>query len=181
MIPHRIVIASATGLIAAFLLAACSSTGSDASGTGAGTVTPAAVASSGPATSAPAVSAPDDPSPAGGGQSVTTAVRGAGGTVTDGNGMTLYRYDRDRPNPSRWTCSGACVKTWIPVIVQDPVQTSGVDKSLLGTVHRDGRTQLTLAGWPLYRYVGDTAAGQANGQGKDGQWHAVTPTGGRAG
>ena len=176
MIPHRIVIASATGLIAAFLLAACSSTGSDASGTGAGTVTPAAVASSGPATSAPAASAP-----AGGGQSVTTAVRGAGGTVTDGNGMTLYRYDRDRPNPSRWTCSGACVKTWIPVIVQDPVQVSGVDKSLLGTVHRDGRTQLTLAGWPLYRYVGDTAAGQTNGQGRDGQWHAVTPTGGRAG
>ncbi|MER5504120.1 hypothetical protein ABT052_02195 [Streptomyces sp. NPDC002766] len=181
VIPHRIVLASATGLIAAFLLAACSSAGSDASGTGSGTVAPAAVASSGPASSAPASSAPADPSPAGGAQSVTTAVRSAGGTVTDGSGMTLYRYDRDRPNPSRWTCSGACVKTWIPVIVQGAVQASGVDKGLLGTVHRDGRTQLTLAGWPLYRYVGDTAAGQTNGQGRDGQWHAITPTGGRAG
>ncbi|MFJ9728613.1 hypothetical protein ACIRP3_38305 [Streptomyces sp. NPDC101209] len=172
MIPHRIVLASATGLIAAFALAACSSAGTDASRTGSGTVTPAAVASSAPAASAPAT-----PTAVAGGQTVTTAVRDAGGTVADGNGMTLYRYDRDRPNPSRWTCSGACVKTWIPVIVQGAVRTSGVDRTLLGTVHRDGRTQLTLAGWPLYRYVGDTAAGQANGQGKDGQWHVVTPTG----
>jgi predicted lipoprotein with Yx(FWY)xxD motif len=91
--------------------------------------------------------------------------------------MTLYRYDKDEPNPSKWTCSGACAKTWIPVIVPESVQTSGVEKSLLGTVHRDGRPQLTLAGWPLYRYVGDTAAGQANGQGKDGAWYAVAPSG----
>ncbi|MEU2774129.1 hypothetical protein ABZ646_14605 [Streptomyces sp. NPDC007162] len=102
---------------------------------------------------------------------------GVGIVVTDDRGLALYRYDKDQPSPSKWTCSGACTKTWIPVIVQDSVQTSGVEKSLLGTVHRNGRTQLTLAGWPLYRYVGDTAAGQVNGQGKNGEWYAVTPAG----
>jgi predicted lipoprotein with Yx(FWY)xxD motif len=37
--------------------------------------------------------------------------------------------------------------------------------------------QLTLAGWPLYRYIGDADAGQMNGQGKDSEWYAVTPSG----
>jgi predicted lipoprotein with Yx(FWY)xxD motif len=104
-------------------------------------------------------------------------LKGMGSVVTDNQGMTLYRYDKDEPSPSKWTCSGACTKTWVPVIVQSSVQTSGVEKSLLGTVHRNGLTQLTLAGWPLYRYIGDTAAQQANGQGKDKEWYAVTPTG----
>ncbi|MFF4802750.1 hypothetical protein ACFY1U_30790 [Streptomyces sp. NPDC001351] len=188
MIQHRIVLASAAGLVCAFLLAACGSMNGDASGTSAAGVAPV---TSAPATSAPAASAPATSAPAGGaasasGQTASTttvrveAVKGGGGVVTDGTGATLYRYDKDRPNPSRWTCAGACVKTWIPVIVSGAVQTVGVDKSLLGTVHRDGRKQLTLGGWPLYRYAGDTGAGQLNGQGKGGQWYAVTPAGGKA-
>ncbi|MFF4489910.1 hypothetical protein ACFY0F_25985 [Streptomyces sp. NPDC001544] len=105
------------------------------------------------------------------------AIEGMGNVVTDDKGMTLYRYDKDQPAPSKWTCSGACTKTWMPVIVQDSVKTAGVANSLLGTVHRDGKKQLTLAGWPLYRYLGDTTSGQANGQAKDQQWYAVTPSG----
>ncbi|MER6424322.1 hypothetical protein [Streptomyces sp. NPDC001137] len=178
VIPHRIVLASAAGLVCAFLLAACDSSNSGASGTSATGVAPVA--------SAPAASAPAGGGGTGSGRTASTAlvkaeaVQGGGSVVTDGQGVTLYRYDKDRPNPSRWTCAGACVKTWIPVIVPDSVQTVGVDKRLLGTVHRDGRKQLTLAGWPLYRYAGDTGAGQVNGQGKDGQWYAVTPGGGKA-
>ncbi|MGW1745419.1 hypothetical protein ACWCRD_07360 [Streptomyces sp. NPDC002092] len=178
VIQHRIVLASAAGLVCAFLLAACDSMNSGAAGTSAAGV--------GPVTSAPAASAPVGGEASGSGQTAsavtvrTEAVKGGGTVVTDGKGATLYRYDKDRPNPSRWTCAGACVKTWIPVIVSDPVQTVGVEKSLLGTVHRHGRKQLTLGGWPLYRYVGDTGAGQLNGQGKGGQWYAVTPAGGRA-
>ncbi|MGW5480738.1 hypothetical protein [Streptomyces sp. NPDC004008] len=107
----------------------------------------------------------------------TRAMKGLGSVVTDDKGMTLYRYDKDHSTPSKWTCAGACTKTWIPVIVQDSVQTSGVDKGPLGTVHRNGMKQLTLAGWPLYRYVGDTEAGQADGQGRDKEWYPVTPSG----
>ena len=183
VIQHRIVLASAAGLVCAFLLAACDSSNSDASGTSAAGVAPVASA---PVASAAATSAPAGGGNSGSGQTAATAtvraeaVQGGGSVVTDGTGATLYRYDKDRPNPSRWTCAGACVKTWIPVIVPDSVQTVGVDKSLLGTVHRDGRKQLTLGGWPLYRYVGDTRAGEVNGQGKDGEWFAVTPGGGKS-
>ena len=173
MIPRRIVLSLVAGLASTLLLGACGS--SDSAGSG-GTATVA------PAASAPTATAAAASTPAAGATTTAytvtaKAVDGVGTVVTDPNGMTLYRYDKDEPNPSKWTCSGACVKTWIPVIVPESVQTSGVEKSLLGTVHRDGQPQLTLAGWPLYRYVGDTAAGQANGQGKDGEWYAVAPSG----
>lgn len=181
VIQHRIVLASAAGLVCAFLLAACDASDSSASGASAAGVAPVASA---PPSSAPASSAPVSPAPADDGTTALVraeTVKGGGSVVADGKGATLYRYDKDRPNPSRWTCAGECVKTWIPVIVPDSVQTVGVEKALLGTVHRDGRKQLTLGGWPLYRYVGDTGAGQLNGQGKEGQWYAITPAGEKSG
>ncbi|MFD4604522.1 hypothetical protein ACFWPQ_41715 [Streptomyces sp. NPDC058464] len=183
LIPRRIGPSLAAGLACAFLLAACGS--SNDSGTAG--AAPVAPATSAPATSAPAASTPVAGTSPANGQTATTAAvlagsaQGLASIVTDDKGLTLYRYDEDQPNPSKWTCSGTCTKTWLPVIVPESVQTSGVEKSLLGTVHRNGETQLTLAGWPLYRYVGDTAAGQTNGQGKDGEWYAVTPAGQKSG
>ncbi|MEU6539563.1 hypothetical protein [Streptomyces sp. NPDC047000] len=183
MIPRRIVLSLVVGLTATLFLGACGSS----DGTGSATAAPVAQpATSQPATSQPVASAP---AASGSGRTARTAqtgptavvaaraLKGIGTVVTDGNGMTLYRYDKDQPSPSKWTCAGACTTTWVPVIRQDSVRTSGVEASLLGTVHRNGMKQLTLAGWPLYRYVGDTGAGQVNGQGKDGEWHAVTPSG----
>jgi predicted lipoprotein with Yx(FWY)xxD motif len=41
----------------------------------------------------------------------------------------------------------------------------------------DTTGQVTLAGWPLYRFVGDTKPGDIAGQCKGG-FFAVTPTGG---
>ncbi|MFC8278133.1 hypothetical protein ACFUJR_37525 [Streptomyces sp. NPDC057271] len=34
-----------------------------------------------------------------------------------------------------------------------------------------------MAGWPVYRYTGDTAPGQTAGNGVDGTWHALAPDG----
>ncbi|MER7834742.1 hypothetical protein ABTY98_02225 [Streptomyces sp. NPDC096040] len=182
LILRRIVLSLTVGLAAPLLLGACGSS----NGTSPANAASVAPAASDPAASAPATSAPGDSGRAGAGQTATTtivmaeAMTGMGSVVTDDRGMTLYRYDKDESTPSKWTCSGACTKTWLPVIVQDSVQTSGVEKSLLGTVHRNGMKQLTLAGWPLYRYSGDTKAEQANGQGKDNEWYAVTPSGQKA-
>ncbi|MFF4302210.1 hypothetical protein [Streptomyces sp. NPDC001601] len=180
MIPRRIGPSLALGLASAFLLGACGSS----NGSGTGNAAPAApVTSATPAASDPAAATTAAGAGDASGQPATTAAvltrsaQGLGSIVTDDKGLTLYRYDKDQSNPSKWTCSGTCTKTWLPVIVPESLQTSGVEKSLLGTVHRNGRTQLTLAGWPLYRYVGDTAAGQTNGQGKDQEWYAVTPSG----
>ncbi|MFI2206728.1 hypothetical protein ACH47Z_39605 [Streptomyces sp. NPDC020192] len=183
MIAQRIVIASAAGLASALLLAACGSSNDNASSTNPGNAAAVATAASDPATSAPATSAPADGGNSGNGHLATTTmlmaktVKGMGSVVTDDKGMTLYRSDKDQAAPSRWTCAGECTKTWMPVMVQDSVRTMGVEKSLIGTVHRNGMKQVTLDGWPLYRYMGDTKAGQMSGQGKDRQWYAVTPTG----
>jgi predicted lipoprotein with Yx(FWY)xxD motif len=183
VIPQRIVLASAAGLVSAFLLAACGSSNDNASSMKSGNATPVATAASDPASSAPATSAPADSGDSGSGHMATTtmlmakAVKGMGSVVTDDKGMTLYRYDKDQATPSKWTCAGECTKTWMPVMVQGSVRTMGVKNSLLGTVHRNGMKQVTLDGWPLYRYMGDTEAGQMNGQGKGRQWYAVTPTG----
>ena len=57
---------------------------------------------------------------------------------------------------------------------------SGV-KGTFGTIKRsDGSTQLTFDGHPLYTFVGDTAPGQAKGNGLNafgGLWHEVTASG----
>lgn len=179
MIRQRIVLASAAGLASALLLAACGSSNDDASSTSPGNAAPAATTTSDPATSAPA-----DSGSSGSGEMATTTMvmaktmQGMGSVVTDDKGMTLYRYDMDQATPSMSMCTGDCAKTWMPVMAQDSVQAMGVEKSLLGSVKRsDGMKQLTLGGWPLYRYMGDTKAGQMNGQGKDKMWFAATPSG----
>lgn len=54
----------------------------------------------------------------------------------------------------------------------------GIDSSLIGTVTRpDGTKQITLNGWPLYLFAGDSRPGELSGEGVDGTWHAVAPNG----
>ncbi|MFE9095837.1 SCO0930 family lipoprotein [Streptomyces sp. NPDC007264] len=105
-----------------------------------------------------------------------------GKIVTDGTGLTLYRFDQDTAEPPKSTCDGDCAKAWPPVPAEGATVASGIDKSLLGEVTRaDGTKQLTIAGWPMYRYAKDTKAGDANGQGVKGTWFATAPTGKKAG
>ena len=60
----------------------------------------------------------------------------------------------------------------------DTMAGEGVDATLLGTITRDdGTTQVTYNGWPLYYFAGDTAAGDTTGQGMEGVWFLVSPTG----
>ncbi len=105
-----------------------------------------------------------------------------GAVITDSKGMTLYRFDKDTAKPSASNCDGPCATLWPPLTTTaNSVQVSGIDKSLIGTVARkDGSIQLTIAGWPLYRYAKDTAPGDAKGQGVGGTWFASTPQGKKA-
>ncbi|MEV4412255.1 hypothetical protein [Catellatospora sp. NPDC049609] len=101
-----------------------------------------------------------------------------GAVVTDGDGWVLYRFDRDSADPPESRCSGDCAAVWPPVLVDESLELTGVDRKLVGTIEReDGSTQVTLAGWPLYRYIGDLKAGQWKGQGVGGVWFVVAPTG----
>jgi predicted lipoprotein with Yx(FWY)xxD motif len=94
------------------------------------------------------------------------------GTVMTSDGFTLYRYAKDRATPPTSACTGTCVASWSPVAADQAPVPYAVDAKLLGSVVRpDGSKQLTVAGWPVYRYVKDTAPGFVNGQG--GLWQAV--------
>jgi predicted lipoprotein with Yx(FWY)xxD motif len=140
---------------ATVVLAACGS-----SGTPSGT-------SSGGGSSAHAVAA-------GGG--LKTAKIGSVTVLTSAKGFTLYSFAPDTPTKSN--CNGACAKFWPPV--KGAVSASGV-KGTFGTIKRsDGSVQATFDGHPLYTYVGDTAPGQAKGNGLNlsgGVWHEVTTSG----
>ena len=50
----------------------------------------------------------------------------------------------------------------------------GLDSGVFGTIARDdGTTQLVAGKFPLYRFSGDAAPGDANGQGRGGVWFVV--------
>ncbi|MFF1274175.1 SCO0930 family lipoprotein [Streptomyces marokkonensis] len=104
-----------------------------------------------------------------------------GKVVTDNLGLTLYRFDQDTAEPPTSNCEDDCAKTWPPVPADDATAGEGIDKSLLGEVTRaDGTKQLTVGGWPAYRYVKDVNAGDVKGQGVGGKWYALTPEGKKA-
>ncbi|MFE2327948.1 SCO0930 family lipoprotein [Streptomyces sp. NPDC059385] len=104
-----------------------------------------------------------------------------GQVLTDGAGLTLYRFDKDTAKPPKSNCEGDCAKTWPVVAAGDVTAAEGMDPALLGEVVRsDGTKQLTVAGWPAYRFNKDAKAGDVNGQGVGGVWFAFAPDGKKA-
>ncbi len=97
--------------------------------------------------------------------------------LTDGKGMTLYLFTKDTPNTSN--CYGKCATAWPPLLTNGkPSAGDGVDASKLGTTTRkDGATQVTYNGWPLYYYFKDKAAGDVTGQLVGNVWFVVSPSG----
>jgi predicted lipoprotein with Yx(FWY)xxD motif len=102
--------------------------------------------------------------------------------MVNGKGFTLYRFDADSAKPSASHCTGACAVIWSAVPATGANNVQGVDHQLVGSVNRPGSSakQLTIAGWPMYTYSQDSKPGQTNGQGVDGTWFAVAPTGAKA-
>jgi predicted lipoprotein with Yx(FWY)xxD motif len=107
------------------------------------------------------------------GSTVLTSAKKAkvGSVIVDAQGRTLYRFTAEAEGVP--VCTGACVGTWPPAVV---TAASGLPKHV-ATVRRpdDGKLQLTYDGHPLYRYAGDRAKADANGEGVGGQWFAVKP------
>ncbi|HZT92308.1 MAG TPA: hypothetical protein VFA05_09740 [Gaiellaceae bacterium] len=103
-----------------------------------------------------------------------------GRILVDAHGRTLYLFAPDKP--SRSVCYGTCATYWPPLTTTSRrVAGVGVKAALLGTTkRRDGTLQVTYAGHPLYRYVGDKKPGQTSGEGVNasgGLWWAVSPAG----
>ena len=110
---------------------------------------------------------------------VTTAGSDFGPMLFDGTGQAIYLFDKETsPRPR---CYGDCADAWPPVLTSgQPRARAQVDAGLLGTVRRrDGSTQVTYAGQPLYFYAHE-------GKGQvlchdvveyGGVWLVVTPGG----
>jgi predicted lipoprotein with Yx(FWY)xxD motif len=105
-----------------------------------------------------------------------------GNVVLDGQGFTLYRFDKDTANPPKSNCSGTCAATWYPVLTKNTITFKNLNANALGAVQRpDGTQQVTVGNWPVYRYSKDLVPGQATGQGVGGTWYVVAPDGSKAG
>jgi predicted lipoprotein with Yx(FWY)xxD motif len=111
---------------------------------------------------------------------ISTQAGSAGAFLTAGSGRAVYLWAADGMNMS--ACSGACAAAWPPVPATGTLTAAGGAKaSDLGTITRsDGTKQVTYDGHPLYYFVGDSAAGQTNGQGSDNfgaKWWLVASSG----
>jgi predicted lipoprotein with Yx(FWY)xxD motif len=156
--PLRMLLALLAVAAAASVLAACSSSGtsstSGSSSTPTSTSSPAAVTAG----------------------SLKTATIGGATVLTNAKGFTLYSFAPDTATKSN--CNGTCAQNWPPV--KGPATASGVTGTF-GTIKRsDGSVQATFDGHPLYAFAGDSAPGQAKGNGLNaagGLWHEVTASG----
>ena len=157
---------TASALIAVgAVTAACGASGSGY-GSGSGSGKPASAFSS----TAPAA-------PAAAAAAVKVSDSSLGPILTDQNGRTLYAFLNDKNGTS--SCAGTCVATWPALVGTGSAGAGGgVRAALLSqTARAEGTSQATYNKWPLYYYVGDTAAGDVDGQGLDGVWFAVTADG----
>ena len=106
-----------------------------------------------------------------------------GEILVDGEGRTLYLFEKDESNESY--CNGECATVWPPYTTKSsPKASQGAEAAKLGTLKRDdGSTQVTYNGAPLYLYANDTKAGEANGNELDqfgAEWYALHPSGEKA-
>ena len=146
-------------LAAAVAIAGC---GGGSSGSGSGSAATPASATTGPA-----------------GVKVVTRHTKLGNVLVDGRGRTLYLFEKDKGTAS--TCYGACASVWPPLTTGAKAKASGLHGARLGTTRRkDGKTEVTVAGHPLYTYAGDQRTGDVKGQGLDqfgAEWYVLAPKG----
>ena len=103
-----------------------------------------------------------------------------GKIIVDAKGRTLYDFVIDKGSTS--VCYGACASLWPPYLTKGtPTAGKGATASLIGTTKRkDGTTEVTYGGHPLYYYAPDRMRGQISGQALDqfgAPWYALTPAG----
>ncbi|GGQ77081.1 SCO0930 family lipoprotein [Streptomyces asoensis] len=102
-----------------------------------------------------------------------------GEIVVDKDGMTVYRFLKDKAWPEPVSnCNGACLEKWPAVAPVDFAETKGIQKKgYMNFTRSDGTKQQTINCSPIYTFSGDKAPGDINGQGVGGTWYAVAPDG----
>jgi predicted lipoprotein with Yx(FWY)xxD motif len=105
-----------------------------------------------------------------------------GAVLVNAEGHTLYTFAPD--HHSNVTCVSSCATLWPPLKLASGDTAAGppqLTASLLGSdPDPEGGRVVTYAGWPLYTYAADSAAGQDNGQAIEtngGRWYVIAPSG----
>jgi len=145
------------------------------------------------ATAAPAVPAARATVTSASGATVITTEHTKFGTVlVTGTGESLYTFSGDNfpfvPTGLQLDCTSLnvaasgtpCTTAWPPLTATSVVAKGGVLRHELGTVTRNGVTQVTYFGKPLYGFVGDKAPKDVNGEDVaafDGTWYLTRPDG----
>ncbi len=83
-------------------------------------------------------------------------------------GMVLYTFDKDTKGKSN--CDKDCLKKWPAFHAGAKAKAEG-EWTLVKAA--DGKEMWAYEGKPLYTYVEDKKAGEANGDGVGGVWHAA--------
>lgn len=113
---------------------------------------------------------------------MTRKVKGLGVVLVNAKGRTLYTFAPDQRR--HVTCTGSCAQYWPPLKWKGsgkPKAGGSAKTKLLGLDRNpSGGRVVTYSKWPLYTYVGDSGAGQANGQNtklNGGKWYVISPRG----
>lgn len=157
-VPARYVGAGAALVLAAAVLAGCGSSSGGGSTSTAGARSPAVKATG----------------------ALQVARTDAGKVLVDPRGRTLYAFAADSKGHS--SCTGSCATYWPPTPAGSlpDSRPDGVTATLGEITRPDGTMQLTVDGYPMYTYVGDSKPGQAKGQGLNesgGLWWVVSASG----
>jgi predicted lipoprotein with Yx(FWY)xxD motif len=101
---------------------------------------------------------------------LATASTDLGTFLTGEGGMALYFFQKDT-TPGASTCNkGECPEEWPPYTLRRGellMPTADVTGVVATITRKDGRTQVTYDGRPLYYFKDDTEPGVVTGQGKD--------------
>ncbi len=173
---------AAAAFVTALLLTACAGPGDpgepDEGGDRVSSASPSATAAS-------PTDAAASPSDAGArphrraGTVVVTGDSAYGPMLFDRTMQAIYLFDKEQTSTPQ--CYGECAEAWPPVLTAGPPRAGrGADASLLGTVRRrDGSTQITYGGHPLYFYAheGKNQVLCHDIREYGGLWLVVTPEG----
>lgn len=103
-------------------------------------------------------------------------VPGYPGALATSSSRSLYLLTSEKGAALK--CKGACLSTWLPMLVKDSVKKITLGAGVKGTVRFVARgstmKQVTYNSYPVYRFVGDSGPRQHNGEGiafKGGIWY----------
>jgi predicted lipoprotein with Yx(FWY)xxD motif len=135
-----------------------------------------------PPTSSPTSAASPSPPGEPNGTEISTRSSEFGKMLFGPDRQAIYIWESEQTTKPE--CYGDCAEAWPPVLTQGPPQASGdVDTGILGTTKRkDGSTQVTYGGHPLYYYAheGPGEVKCHNVATHGGLWWVVQPDGERA-